>query len=64
MVERPRGGRFGAPAKGGRGRMGGYAKGPGGYCICPKCGYRVKQTVGVPCYTRKCSKCETPLTRE
>ena len=37
---------------------------PQGYCICPKCRYKIKKLRGVPCYTRSCPKCETPMTRE
>ncbi len=49
---------------GGRGRMGGFAAGPGGYCVCPKCGYREEHIVGVPCYQQKCPKCGSPMIRE
>ena len=49
---------------GGRGRMGGFAAGPGGYCVCPKCGYKVEHQVGIPCYQQKCPKCGSPMIRE
>ena len=49
--------------RGGRGRMGGFGLGPGGECVCPNCGYRVPHQRGVPCYTIKCPKCGTPMTR-
>lgn len=62
MVTRPIGGRFAAPP-GGRGRMGGFALGPGGGCYCPTCGYTVSHSTGIPCYTLNCPKCLTPLTR-
>jgi len=39
-------------------------KGPEGYCICKKCGYKVKHKRGVPCSTIKCPKCGSLLTRE
>lgn len=62
---RPRGGRFRAPSGRGRGRMqGAKSAGPGGNCVCPKCGYKEKHTVGTPCYQKKCPKCNTKLTRE
>lgn len=60
---RPRGGRFRAPARGGRGRMGGVAAGPGGVCRCPKCGYEKPQLRGQPCMNKKCPKCGTRMTR-
>ncbi|MCD6522876.1 MAG: DUF134 domain-containing protein [Candidatus Diapherotrites archaeon] len=47
----------------GRGRMGGSALGPGGYCVCPKCGYKVPHQRGVPCYSMTCPKCGTQMTR-
>ena len=62
---RPRGGRFRARIGGGRGRMGGpVAAGPGGYCVCPSCGYKAKHVIGVPCSRKKCPKCGTIMTRE
>ena len=51
-------GRFGH-----RGLGGGFGQGPGGECICPNCGYQETHQLRVPCYTKKCPKCETPLVR-
>ena len=48
---------------GGGGRMGGFAAGPSGNCICPKCGYKESHQTGVPCYQQKCPKCRIPMTR-
>ena len=62
-MAQPRGGRFRAPAVGGRGRMGGFAGGPGGICKCLKCGYEEPQVRGQPCMNKKCSKCQTQMTR-
>ena len=43
----------------------GYAGlGPGGYCVCPNCGYRIEHQRGVPCSNLKCPSCNTPLKRE
>ncbi len=50
-------------AAGGRGRMGGIAAGPGGDCVCPKCGAKASHQIGVPCYNQKCPKCGSPMTR-
>jgi len=49
---------------GGRGRMGGFGAGPGGNCVCPKCGKKVPHQRGAPCYQVKCPSCGTPMTRE
>lgn len=38
--------------------------GPGGYCLCPKCGHRHEHRPGVPCLEERCPKCGTPLVRE
>ena len=39
-------------------------KGPVGFCVCPRCGYRVEHQRGVPCSTLICSNCKIPLKRE
>ena len=62
---RPRGGRFRAGRGQGRGRMGGpVAAGPGGFCVCPNCGHKVKHVVATPCARIPCPKCKTKMTRE
>ncbi len=47
----------------GRGRMGGYGRGPGGYCVCPACGTKVVHQPGVPCTTVSCPNCGTKMVR-
>lgn len=49
--------------QGGRGRMGGFAAGPGGGCKCSKCGTEVQHPIGTPCYQMKCPKCGAKMTR-
>jgi len=39
-------------------------KGPEGYCVCPKCNYKIKHERGTPCSTIKCPKCKINLARE
>jgi predicted amidophosphoribosyltransferase len=46
-----------------RGRMGGFALGPDGECVCPKCGNKIPHQRGIPCYQHKCPNCGTPMTR-
>jgi hypothetical protein len=50
---------------GGGGRMGGNrpGSGPGGYCICSKCGVRLTHQQGTPCYNLNCPKCGTTMVR-
>ena len=47
-----------------KGLGGGLARGPEGKCLCPSCGYRESHQLGVSCYTKKCPKCGTTMTRE
>lgn len=46
-----------------RGRMRGFALGPAGKCVCPKCNYSIAHKTGVPCYSLKCPKCGSPMIR-
>ena len=64
MKKLPRvgGGGFGR-GSGRRGLGGGLARGPGGECICPNCGYHEPHQLGVRCYTKKCPKCNSNMTR-
>ena len=50
----------------GRGRGGGNkpGSGPGGYCVCPKCGYKEEHGVGERCMDKKCPKCGTKMEKE
>jgi len=49
----------------GRGRMGGpLSAGPGGDCVCPKCGTTVEHTVGQSCSSVSCPKCGSKMTRK
>jgi len=51
----------------GRGsRMGGTrpGAGPGGNCVCPRCGTKVPHQKGTPCYNLNCPKCGTKMVRE
>lgn len=51
-------------SKAGRGLGGGTAEGPGGNCICLKCGYKTKHITGEQCYKKVCPKCGAKMTRE
>jgi len=42
----------------------GEGKGPDGYCVCPKCGYKVPHERGVPCSTLQCPNCDINLKRD
>jgi len=49
----------------GQGRMGGpYAAGPGGTCVCPKCGATVAKITGRPCTDIRCPRCGAAMLRE
>ena len=56
-------GRGAGQRAGGRGAGGGFAAGPGGECVCPKCGTKATHQTGVQCYQQKCPKCGSPMTR-
>ena len=47
-----------------KGKMHGKALGPGGYCICPNCGYRTEHKRGTPCSSLICPNCKVNLERE
>jgi len=49
---------------GGRGRNNGGGFGPGGVCVCAKCGEKVPHQRGVKCTDLKCPKCGNTLVRE
>jgi cation diffusion facilitator family transporter len=38
--------------------------GPGGYCVCPNCGYKVEHQRGIPCSSLQCPKCRINLIRK
>ena len=49
----------------GQGRKGGNKEaGPGGYCVCPSCGFRAEHKAGEPCYEKDCPECGEKMTRE
>lgn len=50
--------------KRGRGRKKGGSLGPGGYCICLKCGYKTQHEESVKCTTIKCPVCGAEMIRE
>ncbi len=52
-----------------RGRFKGEVKeavgqGPGGYCTCSKCDYKIPHKRGVPCSTLQCPNCKINLERK
>ena len=49
---------------GGRGRNRGGAFGPGGFCVCAKCGEKVVHQQGVRCTEVKCPRCGHSMVRE
>jgi ribosomal protein S26 len=50
--------------KTGKGRNKGGAYGPGGFCVCAKCGEKVPHEKGIKCTTLKCPKCGHTMIRE
>ncbi len=59
-----RGGHGQGQGGGGRGRGNKPNSGPGGNCICPKCGHKEPHVAGQRCLDRACPKCGTKMTRE
>lgn len=51
-------------AGGGKGRNKGGSFGPGGFCICAKCGEKIPHRQGIKCTTLKCPKCGKTMVRE
>lgn len=39
-------------------------QGTGGYCVCPKCGYKIPHQQGVPCSALQCPSCKVNLERK
>ena len=39
-------------------------KGPGGFCVCPQCGYEIPHQPGVPCSSLQCPNCKINLERK
>ena len=59
----------GRGAGGGAGGASGGKKGrgfggPGGFCLCPSCGEKVKHSAGTPCFELTCPKCHTQMIRD
>lgn len=38
--------------------------GPGGFCICPKCGHKIPHSLRVPCQEERCPECGAKMLRE
>jgi ribosomal protein S26 len=54
----------GTGSGGGRGRNRGGAYGPGGYCLCVKCGTKIEHDRGLKCTEIKCPNCGHTMVRE
>jgi hypothetical protein len=46
------------------GKNKGGAMGPGGFCICAKCGEKITHQQGIKCTKLKCPKCGHTMVRE
>ena len=59
-------GRAGWGRGAGRGKGGGNppSSGPGGNCVCPKCGHKEPHVAGQRCLDRVCPECGTKMVRE
>lgn len=65
----PRGDGMGPPRgdttqRGGRMQGSRPGAGPGGNCVCPKCGEKITHAAGTPCFDIPCPKCGTKMVRE
>ena len=49
---------------GGQGRNKGGGYGPGGFCVCAKCGHKMQHQQGTKCTTIKCPECGHTMIRE
>ncbi|MFZ2414233.1 MAG: DUF134 domain-containing protein [Candidatus Cryosericum sp.] len=38
--------------------------GPGGYCVCPRCGFQKPHEAGRPCRKEVCPTCGSPMVRQ
>ncbi len=47
-----------------QGQDDGQASGPGGYCVCPNCGKKVRHDRGKPCSKMVCEECNQKMKRE
>ena len=54
----------GSGTGGGRGRNKGGSYGPGGFCICTKCGEKISHRQGTKCTNLKCPECGHTMIRE
>ena len=41
-----------------------HEMGPGGFCVCPKCGEKTPHFKGTRCIELRCPKCKTKMVRE
>ncbi len=48
----------------GFGRQRRRGRGPQGFCICPKCDYKVSHQAGVPCNSLLCPHCDIRMIKE
>lgn len=66
FFRRGRGGRRTDDQARGRGILRGTkpGSGPGGSCVCPKCGYKMQHQIGQRCVDLTCPKCGTAMDRE
>ena len=48
----------------GKGKNKGGAYGPGGFCVCAKCGEKIPHRQGIKCTSFKCPECGKTMIRE